>query len=51
VVCPVTVDANLHGELTTTLDKERATVVVQVHSARPLAEAIERVWVAPVTKK
>jgi hypothetical protein len=50
-VCPLTVDANLRGELTTTLDAERGTVVVQVQSTRPLAEAIERVWVVPETKK
>jgi len=47
VVCPLAVDANLHGELTTALDKQRGSVVVQVHSSRPLAEAIERVWVVP----
>lgn len=51
VVCPLTVDAKLHGELTTTLDKDRASVVIQVHTSRSLAEAIERVWVVPVTKK
>ena len=47
VVCPVVPDSKLRGELTTRLDERRATVVVQVHSSRPLNEAIERVWVVP----
>lgn len=47
VVCPLNVDGKLRGELTTTLDDRRQSVVVQVQSSRPLAEAIERVWIVP----
>ncbi len=35
------------GELTAKLDPQRSSVIVQVQSSRPLAEAIEKVWVVP----
>ena len=46
-VCPLIMNGNLRAELTTTLDAQRATVLVQVHTRRPLTEVIESVWVVP----
>jgi hypothetical protein len=47
VVATLSVDAQLRGEQNIKLDDQRQSVVVQVQSALPLAEAIERVWVVP----
>ena len=46
-VCPLAMNGNRRAELTTALDAQRSTVVVQVHSRRPLTEVIESVWVVP----
>ena len=51
VVCPLAMKGNHRDELTTTLDGQRSTVVVEVQSARPLTEVIENVWVVPEVPK
>lgn len=51
VVCPLVMKDGRQAELTTTLDAQRSTVVVQVQSARALTEVIENVWVVPDVQK
>jgi len=50
VVCPLETKGGRRAEMKTTTDDLRSSVVVEVHSSRPLAEVIERVWVVPQTK-
>jgi hypothetical protein len=47
LVCPLSLDGKLRGELTTALDGQRWHVTVQVRTTRPLKEAIKEVWVVP----
>jgi len=47
LICPLSLEGKLHGELTTTPDSPRWDVTVQVRTTRPLKEAIEKVWVVP----
>ncbi len=47
LICPLSLDGKLRGELTTTPDTPRWDVTVQVRTTRPLKEAIEKVWVVP----
>ena len=47
LICPLSLDGKLRGELRTTLDAQRWNVTVQVRTTRPLKEAIEKVWVVP----
>jgi hypothetical protein len=47
VICRLSLDDKLRGELTTTSDAQRWNVTVQVRTALPLNEAIEKVWVVP----
>jgi hypothetical protein len=47
LVCPLSLDGKLRGELTITPETPRWDITVQVRTARPLKEAIERVWVVP----
>ena len=51
IVCPLMMNGHRRAELTTTLDTQRSTVVVEVQSSRPLTEAIENVWVVPEVQK
>ena len=46
-VCPLVFDGSHRAELTATPDATRSGVIVEVHSARPLSEVIENVWVVP----
>jgi hypothetical protein len=47
LICPLSFDGKLRGELTITPDAPRWDIAVQVRTTRPLKEAIERVWVVP----
>jgi hypothetical protein len=47
MICELVFDGSSRAEQTLALDSQRSTVVVQVRSSRPLAEAIEKVWVVP----
>ncbi len=47
LICPLSLDGKLRGELSTTLDGQRWNVTVQVRTTCPLKEAIEKVWVVP----
>jgi hypothetical protein len=51
LICRLSLDGKLRGELSTTLDDQRWNVTVQVRTARPLKEAIEKVWVVPEVEK
>lgn len=50
VVCPLKFEGKLQGEVTCSPDAEHTRLVVQVHSVRPLSEAIEKVWAVPEVK-
>jgi hypothetical protein len=47
MICELAFDGSPRAEQTVALDSQRSTVVVQVRSSRPLAEAIDKVWVVP----
>jgi hypothetical protein len=51
LICPLSLDGKLRGELVTTSDDQRWNVTVQVRTTRPLKEAIEKVWVVPEVEK
>jgi hypothetical protein len=46
-VHPLSFDGKQRAELTATPDATRSSVVVEVHTSRPLVEVIENVWVVP----